>query len=55
MSMSDEDHSELQKGAGEDPRVEEVDPDGNVTLLVEGPSMAWFLVSSKILSHLNYI
>ncbi|PLB45999.1 hypothetical protein P170DRAFT_512599 [Aspergillus steynii IBT 23096] len=50
MRMSDEDQTGLQQAAGEDYSIEEVDPAGNVTLLIEGPSVARFLVSSKILS-----
>jgi hypothetical protein len=47
--MSDKDSSEIQL-ADEDLDLERIDPDGNVILLVEGQSTAWFLVSSKILS-----
>lgn len=52
--MADQDPSELHLPAepppDKDPSVEEIDPDGNVTLLIEGQSRARFLVSSKILS-----
>ncbi|EAU34574.1 predicted protein [Aspergillus terreus NIH2624] len=52
--MADQDPSELHLPAepppDKDPSVEETDPDGNVTLLIEGQSRARFLVSSKILS-----
>jgi hypothetical protein len=41
---------EAEPTPDEDPSVEEIDPDGNVTLLIEGQSRARLLVSSKILS-----
>ncbi|PIG80777.1 hypothetical protein AARAC_010661 [Aspergillus arachidicola] len=47
--MSEKTLSPIQPG-GESHDIERIDPDGNVILLVEGPSAARFLVSSKILS-----
>ncbi|KAE8136573.1 hypothetical protein BDV38DRAFT_249286 [Aspergillus pseudotamarii] len=47
--MSEKDLSQVQP-ADEGLSLEQIDPDGNVILLVEGRSTAQFLVSSKILS-----
>ncbi|KAE8359907.1 hypothetical protein BDV27DRAFT_168241 [Aspergillus caelatus] len=47
--MSEKDFSQIQP-ADEGFSLEQIDPDGNVILLVEGRSTARFLVSSKILS-----
>lgn len=49
MEMSDQDSNQVQPPGGE-PDLERIDPDGDVILLVAGPtSKARFLVSSKIL------
>ncbi|KAE8423383.1 hypothetical protein BDV36DRAFT_290519 [Aspergillus pseudocaelatus] len=49
FNMSEKDFSQIQP-ADEGFSLEQIDPDGNVILLVEGRSTARFLVSSKILS-----